>query len=396
MTQTNSTQITEALNRLREIAHRDSATKVTVCADDLRLLLSSDNTQESEYAHHAKLLGQALGECIQAAGITRPDASLTGPELLLFAEDLKIHLEITRQVKSDVPSVLGWKVRERRHVDGTLLGCFVEAPAAPGAPYALEVLGGDYTGYGNEEGKLAHCNLIVALANSAGSVRDVLNVGAAEVQYQEAAKAFSDAVIPEAELDILEYSLGRPAEQAPFSNQCALWLINSVRILATTLAMSDAERPAFEKWMLNIEHPVIGWITPHWFERGDDTSTYAKEYVQGAWVAFKVQAVRNRPDPELPLAERMKAAGMITVDELMSGSPLDAFMVHNGVNSLETFYQWLEMKRLEFVSMQARFTLDKREDDEMFEWVLAHAAVFGEVLINFKVANPQSRKQLNS
>lgn len=46
----------------------------------------------SEAEHHAQLLGQALGECIVAAGITRPDASLSGPELLMFAEDLKRHL----------------------------------------------------------------------------------------------------------------------------------------------------------------------------------------------------------------------------------------------------------------------------------------------------------------
>lgn len=35
------------------------------------------------------LLGQALGECIAAAGITRAGVALTGPELLMFADDLK-------------------------------------------------------------------------------------------------------------------------------------------------------------------------------------------------------------------------------------------------------------------------------------------------------------------
>jgi hypothetical protein len=70
-----------------------------------------------------------------------------------------------------------------------LLSCFVEAPAAPGIGSGLEVLGDDYTGYGDEEGKLAHCKLIVALANSAGGVRDDLDVDDAEAQYEEAAKA---------------------------------------------------------------------------------------------------------------------------------------------------------------------------------------------------------------
>ncbi|HHP7110130.1 hypothetical protein [Pseudomonas aeruginosa] len=38
------------------------------------------------------LLGQALGECIEAAGILNPGVALTGPQLLLFAEDLKAHI----------------------------------------------------------------------------------------------------------------------------------------------------------------------------------------------------------------------------------------------------------------------------------------------------------------
>ncbi|EPS9196112.1 hypothetical protein ACVMYJ_003385 [Pseudomonas aeruginosa] len=42
--------------------------------------------------HERDLLGQALGECIEAAGITNPGVALTGPQLLLFAEDLKAHI----------------------------------------------------------------------------------------------------------------------------------------------------------------------------------------------------------------------------------------------------------------------------------------------------------------
>ncbi|RJG10971.1 hypothetical protein D3879_14935 [Pseudomonas cavernicola] len=86
------------------------------------------------------------------------------------------------------------------------------------------------------------------------------------------------------------------------------------------------------------------------------------------------------------LESRMKAAGMLSVTELLAGAPIDAFVKHAGVNDLATFGQWLEMKRKEYVSLQARFTLDKREDDELYEWVVAHAAVFGEVHINFKSA----------
>ncbi|MNF33082.1 hypothetical protein D3C85_448540 [compost metagenome] len=93
------------------------------------------------------------------------------------------------------------------------------------------------------------------------------------------------------------------------------------------------------------------------------------------------------------LAERMKAAGMMTVDEILAGAPLDAFTRHAGVNSLEAFGQWLEMRRREYVSMQARRTLDKREDDELYEWVLAHAGAFGEVHVNFRAAMSAREKK---
>lgn len=63
-------------------------------------------------------------------------------------------------------SGLGWVVRERRGSDGKLLDCFVEAPRCEGMAYGLEVLGDDYTGYGEVEAKLEHCKLIVAWANA--------------------------------------------------------------------------------------------------------------------------------------------------------------------------------------------------------------------------------------
>lgn len=61
---------------------------------------------------------------------------------------------------------LNWKVRERRNEFGELLDCFVEAPQNDNMPYALEVLGDDYTGYGDIVAKLKHCQMIVDWANS--------------------------------------------------------------------------------------------------------------------------------------------------------------------------------------------------------------------------------------
>lgn len=68
---------------------------------------------------------------------------------------------------------LGWIVREKRNARGELVDCFVEAPKAESMAYGLEVLGDDYTGYGDLEGKLRHCQMIVAWANAGAKGPDM-------------------------------------------------------------------------------------------------------------------------------------------------------------------------------------------------------------------------------
>lgn len=92
-------------------------------------------------------------------------------------------------------------------------------------------------------------------------------------------------------------------------------------------------------------------------------------------------------DGNARLDERLEAAGMLTVAQILAGAPLDAFIRHAGVHDLASFGQWLEMRRAESVRLQARFALDKRDDDELYEWVIAHAAAFSEVAINFRAAS---------
>lgn len=87
------------------------------------------------------------------------------------------------------------------------------------------------------------------------------------------------------------------------------------------------------------------------------------------------------------LTDRMKAAGMMSVEQMIKGHPFDTFHAHAGVTSLAKFEEWLEMKRAEYIKMHARFDLDKKDSsDEMYEWVLAHSAVFNAVHINFRNA----------
>ena len=86
------------------------------------------------------------------------------------------------------------------------------------------------------------------------------------------------------------------------------------------------------------------------------------------------------------LAQRMKDAGMMSIEEMLEKSPLGKFNAHVGVTDLKKFEEWIQMRRREFTSMQARMTLDKQEDDEMYEWVVAHNAALGEVMANFRQA----------
>ncbi len=88
----------------------------------------------------------------------------------------------------------------------------------------------------------------------------------------------------------------------------------------------------------------------------------------------------------MSIDDELKAAGMLTVSELMEGHPLKGFLVHRGVNDLDKFSQWLDMRTKEMLDMKARMNLDKRDDGELFEWVLSHCAILQEVRINFNAA----------
>jgi hypothetical protein len=63
------------------------------------------------------------------------------------------------------------------------------------------------------------------------------------------------------------------------------------------------------------------------------------------------------------------------------------------VSDLESYGQWLDMKCREFLTMKAKRDLEKREDDDLYEWVIAHAAAFQEARINFNAALPAQTEQ---
>lgn len=87
------------------------------------------------------------------------------------------------------------------------------------------------------------------------------------------------------------------------------------------------------------------------------------------------------------LDKRMKDAGMMPVSEMLErGAPLGKFSAHAGVKDLETFEQWIKMRLKEHYTLQAKMVLDSETNQDLYEWVIAHTAVLGEVLANFRQA----------
>ena len=124
----------------------------------------------------------------------------------------------------------------------------------------------------------------------------------------------------------------------------------------------------------------LGIAGPESQEERNTSSLYQRAVLQAA-----IEQIKGAHGEGLDA--RLKAAGMMTIAEMLESPPLTAFHVHAGVTDLTSFERWLEMKWQSYTTQQAALQLDNREDDELFEWVVAHSAVFSSVLINFRAAN---------
>lgn len=87
---------------------------------------------------------------------------------------------------------------------------------------------------------------------------------------------------------------------------------------------------------------------------------------------------------------RMKSAGMLSAAEIVAGQPINAFMKHAGVTDLESLLKWAEMRRAEFLRMQAGYELGDKSKDDMYEWVISHVAAFSELHVNIRAAMIQA------
>ena len=93
------------------------------------------------------------------------------------------------------------------------------------------------------------------------------------------------------------------------------------------------------------------------------------------------------------LDERMKAAGMIPLSEMLGGQPFDKWVAHTGVQDLGTFEEWLARRYEEFMRMRIGYELgDKDKGDDLYEWVFAHSSALGEVLVNWRAMKARLRQ----
>ncbi|SED37057.1 hypothetical protein SAMN05216178_6974 [Pseudomonas saponiphila] len=82
---------------------------------------------------------------------------------------------------------------------------------------------------------------------------------------------------------------------------------------------------------------------------------------------------------------KLRAAGMLTVAEMLNGGPLDAFIKHAGVTDISSLLKWAEMRRAELLRQIALYEIGERDKgDDLYEWVLAHCSAFTELHINLK------------
>lgn len=103
------------------------------------------------------------------------------------------------------------------------------------------------------------------------------------------------------------------------------------------------------------------------------------------WQARIRNALSDSTDRTLD--ERMKAAGMYTVAEMMDVTPLSRWTVQAGMTDLDFFGEWLDRKTSEYIRMKAAYDLgDKDESDELYEWVLAHSGAFSSIRENYRAA----------
>lgn len=103
---------------------------------------------------------------------------------------------------------------------------------------------------------------------------------------------------------------------------------------------------------------------------------YAEQERQNLTATTPQEKVQAMTDTELN--EKLRERGMFTLDQMMGDdvSGLGKFDTHAGVNTFDDLCEWVDKKRKEYTRMRLQYEIGEREDDELYEWVLAHKAAF--------------------
>lgn len=172
---------------------------------------------------------------------------------------------------------------------------------------------------------------------------------------------------------------------------------NTLAAMKLALASLEAEAVA---WLVKFEQ--IGHSSNNF------TKTYFDKGEKDRWVdlhkksGFNVDVTPLHSAPPATVSvpddidTRMKNAGMLSASEIIAGQPIDAFMKHAGVVDLESLLKWAEMRRAEFLRMQAKYELGDNQKDDMYEWVISHVAAFSELHVNIRAAMLQGAENAES
>lgn len=85
------------------------------------------------------------------------------------------------------------------------------------------------------------------------------------------------------------------------------------------------------------------------------------------------------------LNEKLVAKGMLPVQTIIENPEggLGKYATHTGVNNLDDFRWFLETKHEEYCVLRARMEVEGGEENELYEWALAHCAAFSTILAHF-------------
>lgn len=134
--------------------------------------------------------------------------------------------------------------------------------------------------------------------------------------------------------------------------------------------------PIVIEWKGWKDYPAYTSNTP-WGFVCEDSLESAKDKVHQLWNAF----ISNSVD-ELDIEQEMKNAGMIPLDEILSGESASIYSTHVGVTSIERFADWLARKREQYIRMRIKQEFEK--NDGLYDFILGKASAYDEIWLNFK------------